>query len=517
MSLNYAARQAIVLLAFVSLAPSLWAGPTNSADFWLDRARESIAAVHKAPPAKDLPGEVDLAVMLAADRLNEPEKVLLKQVLETVDERNASLVKEAYRPFLTALARTQLLWAMRDRDGARGELKRAIELSRNSNGPTILGMDVWKSVLASQAAELGDYDTAVGLSDELGSLSLLGHFIGGGHRELADRLVRETLQEIRARKPDPDGNAEMALLNLVREQAAVGDVLNAAETAKSMPLSWPRQEAFRATAKAAYQNGDHKIAHDLLDAALTDARSLPQESRNCLAVAEMGVLIGEKDIALLAAKTADAAMPQMHSDQLQIAPRLARIYLNAGGDREAFKRLVALAEAAGPGPGDTLASRERLMDIAACYAMDGRDGEVDWTLAAMAKQDFSLTENFGRIIVAYASSGQFDRATALVEKYLGIDDRAMYYEVVACEAVHTGRFELALSIAGKIRVTLLLHQVRPWRLIARQQAKAGKTDDIAAWVDKIDNPAARAAIDLGVAEQLLGVRHRFASAMFQDE
>src|SRR5438045_768746 len=141
--------------------------------------------------------------MLAADRLNNADKALLQDMLKAAAQR-VPVADESQKPLSTALCRSRLLRALGEHDKARAEFARARALAKSVKIPTVFGLDMFGWLLATQAAELGDYDAAMALGQDQFSLSiqlsLYEYFVVGGHRDLADRFLREKAAEIEAMK-----------------------------------------------------------------------------------------------------------------------------------------------------------------------------------------------------------------------------------------------------------------------------------------------------------------------------
>src|SRR5258705_4765719 len=105
--------------------------PGGTWDLWLDRAREEIAALLGAPvEPKVVPIDIDLGVMLAADRLNNADKTMLQEMLKVAPQR-APVADESQSPLSAALCRSRLLWALGEQEKARAEFTRARSLAKD--------------------------------------------------------------------------------------------------------------------------------------------------------------------------------------------------------------------------------------------------------------------------------------------------------------------------------------------------------------------------------------------------
>jgi tetratricopeptide (TPR) repeat protein len=510
--------------------------PGGTWDPWLDRAREEIAALLSAPvEQKVIPTDIDLGVMLAADRLNDADKALLEDMLK-VAARRAPVADESERPLSAALSRTRLLWALGEQGKARAEFALARPLAKDVKRPTVFGLDLIGWLLATQAAELGDYDVATSLAQASFNLSLqlslYEFFLQGGHRDLADRFLREKSAEIAAMKAvtmdDVErvanlwarvGNKELVMKDLAQARADFGDLPGAVEIVRTMPASFQRAGAFQVVALVASRREDHKLSHELLLAAFDDLKTNKSIWLVGHELADATAEVGDKAVFKLVAAALEQELANrtdgvFDTRMLHSAARLARAYFTITGDRQSFRRLTAMAEAALKNV-KTQDQREASLDIAACQVLDGRDADIDKFLAAIPSQELGNSDCFYKIPEAYSTLGKFDRAVEITEKYIAPEDRNFFYSATATNAVRAGRFEVALALVDKLESPF--NRMKLWRFIARQQARVGRAEDVEKWLTRIADRRSRAVIELGVAEQLLGKRGTFASKLFKDE
>jgi tetratricopeptide (TPR) repeat protein len=246
------------------------------------------------------------------------------------------------------------------------------------------------------------------------------------------------------------------------------------------------------------------VIHEALVAALGADPQLANSASNLAAIAHDAADAGDREVFLNAAAAAEKAMKHSPLEVWRQGPRLARGYLSVARDRDAAMRLFQAAEAAVPKLPDARDRHEVLMDLAATDALLGEHDRATRRLGTVPRDAMRFSETFWWIPRTYAATGDFDRAIAITERYLAGKDRDLIYEYILKDAARAGRFALAVDIAG--RISWEHKRIQMWALVAHRQAAHRPTAELAAWIDRLPTPRARAVANLAVAQQLLGVR-----------
>lgn len=337
--------------------------------------------------------------------------------------------------------------------------------------------------------------------------------IGIGSSELRRKALARAAEMVANGQAKP---AQEQLLDLARALAEDGDFAAAMAIAERLDEEgWERTEALITICWRAEEAGRPREAHPAAAAALRSALRRPAPADALARVAQHAADIDDAETFAAASDAAEKVWTEEARTQSIYAPALARAHLRLRRDRATFDRLFKLAEAAAAKlePG----SRERdnrILDLAACHAAAGRHEEAERLFASTDRAGLAVSETFWRVIDTYRRAGDYDRAVAMIEKHLDGEDRDLLYVSTLQHAALAGRFDVALNLAG--RPTRPWFRTRARRFIAREQARAGRLADVEPWVSKLDAPAERAAVRLGVAALLLERPRDWSARLFQD-
>src|SRR5688572_30464439 len=501
---------AILLVWCIAAAPAT----PPQADSWFDRAYSDLVAARQKPlDWQHRSDEAELCLMLVHQRGNEKDPALLKGFVPSAATRLGPELAERVElqdwivaRLVTVDAQAKLLLQDPDANETVKEALREIERS---------GMEILRSDIANYLALRGHYERARSASispirDPLNSMSWLAlWFEEGGHAHLRDRALRDVHEHVRQHPPSM---RNFDLERIADAHASVKMFDAAFDVAAQIADPQGKLSAYATIGDTAMRKGGPSHVPRVLK----EARAIkPDRSDESLfKLARLAAQVGDRE-----AFDHFSSHAERHLNNYLYS--YAAKHLVAGyailGLRDAHGRLMDKAiRALSTKEADDKDGEARLA-YAASYVFLNEDARISDAIEAAKKLNPRATEDysFWEIFETYLDHGRIDAARALIDRWVAADhgDRDMYHAHIAWELVR-----LKDPDAARNEISKLTRPAHPTLLaiLARAYARAGRLDDAAKWIDSMEAPLTRAAMNLAIANALLGRDNYYSRIVYPD-